>query len=151
VKASIAVDGTYFFEETANFYDEGCGGDSGGFSSNREWERCWFVDPPCFFFNSCWECDGLATGMTEELVPHDISIFPNPAGDYIHLVYEAKVADNMMVTLLDNTGRILRTFKWNMAAGNNRKTLQLSDLPAGAYTLRFANEKSSMTKMIIVE
>jgi hypothetical protein len=144
-----AVDGTTFVEDTANFSIGGCGVDNGGFSDNRVLNRGANDTTVCFAFNTCESC--LVVGMTEELAMHDISIFPNPAGDYIHLVYEAKVSENMRVTLLDNTGRWLRTFNWNVAAGNHRKTLPLSDLPAGAYTLRFANEQSSMTKMIIVE
>ncbi|HRH38778.1 MAG TPA: T9SS type A sorting domain-containing protein, partial [Flavobacteriales bacterium] len=60
-----------------------------------------------------------------------ILVFPNPAADVVHVVSPNNV-NGTSLTINDITGRTVRT----VIARNGRTSIDVRDLPAGAYVLR---------------
>ncbi len=65
----------------------------------------------------------------------DLKVYPNPAQDFIHVRLSNKVHGDKQLKLLNTVGKTFKTVsldKWR----NNVVSLDLGDLPAGAYFLR---------------
>ncbi len=145
-----AVGGTTFVEDTANFsIIGGCGVDNGGFTDNRVLSRGANDTTVCYAFNSCESC--LTVGIEEAFSAADINVFPNPAGDVVNLIFNSSKGESLQVLLTDNLGRTVRSFNWLVNAGNNRKSLNIQDVPSGAYVIRIANSDQSASRILIVE
>jgi hypothetical protein len=145
-----AVGGTTFVEDTANFsIIGGCGVDNGGFSDNRVLNRGANDTTVCFAFNTCESC--LTVGLEEFFSASDINVFPNPATAEVNLIFNSMLGQSLQVSLMDYTGRTVRSFNWIVSAGNNRRTLNLEDIPSGAYVMRIANAEQSSSRILIVE
>jgi len=145
-----AVGGTTFVEDTANFsIIGGCGVDNGGYSDNRVLSRGANDTTVCYAFNSCESC--LTVGIEEAFSAADINVFPNPAGDVVNLIFNSSKGESLQVLLTDNLGRTVRSFNWLVNAGNNRKSLNIEDVPSGAYVIRIANSDQSASRILIVE
>jgi hypothetical protein len=76
-----------------------------------------------------------------------LSIFPNPAQDFINIQFDNQ--SNTLIELLDLNGKsVMQQFQNQQ--GLNQIKLNISDLSKGLYVLRFVNEKTSVSKKIIV-
>ena len=63
----------------------------------------------------------------------ELTIYPNPASDYINILFSAK-STGSIVSIVDLNGRILYSEHGNNASFNNWQ-VDISDLPAGFYTV----------------
>lgn len=64
-------------------------------------------------------------------------IYPNPAMGSVQLLYKLGYAQNISISLFDNTGRILQSIinnEWQQE-GEHRHVIDVSGLPVGAYRL----------------
>ncbi|MCC3159273.1 T9SS type A sorting domain-containing protein [Hymenobacter sp. 15J16-1T3B] len=68
-----------------------------------------------------------------------VAAWPNPAADRLHLRFEA-ASQPQQVTLLDNVGRVVRR---QPVRGTAELTLDVAELPAGAYVLRVDDAQTS--------
>lgn len=84
---------------------------------------------------------GTVTGSQSTIRMEEVSLWPNPSrgGD----VRVQGVAAGQRLTLLDATGRVVRT----VAAGTDGATLTVAELPAGVYTVRCG----SAARRLVVE
>ncbi len=80
----------------------------------------------------------------DELGSDAVRIYPNPAGQEIHVMLEQP--GYSQVTLFDKTGR--RVLTQTMSLGIN--TLQVALLPAGIYTIQVLGQAGSKEFMIVV-
>ncbi len=69
----------------------------------------------------------------------DIEIYPNPATDILYI----KSASIVEVNLYDAQGRIVKSA--NFTNGNNRNSLEVSELHTGIYTLQLRSESGEVT------
>ena len=76
----------------------------------------------------------------------DFSVAPNPAHDYV-VVSVKNVNEEMVVDLLDISGRILRTQR--LAAGESTLRLERGNLPNGIYMLRMTSHGQKQTRKVI--
>ncbi|MEX1189139.1 MAG: S8 family serine peptidase [Bacteroidia bacterium] len=74
---------------------------------------------------------------------NDISIFPNPANDFITISYSG--AESINYNLFDAVGRLVRN--GNINTSNN--VIKLDDLPSGLYPLSLQNASTIRTYKII--
>jgi hypothetical protein len=81
------------------------------------------------------------TGLEENL-GSDFSIYPNPSTDNITVTWEN--ADVKTLTLLDATGRAVRTYN----VTGTQAQLSLDGLANGVYFLSVGNETNSMQKIV---
>tara|TARA_R110001606_G_scaffold290468_1_gene438401 strand:- start:7170 stop:7574 length:405 start_codon:yes stop_codon:yes gene_type:complete len=65
-----------------------------------------------------------------------LTVYPNPADDYITIRYEKLVKGRVEAELIDMTGQTLRSKMLNIG-GNEGITLDVTELRNGMYILRF--------------
>lgn len=80
------------------------------------------------------EPEGLATA------DNDVRIYPNPASDNIHINANSQIT---LVELIDMTGRVV------MAQDGDVKSLNVSALAEGIYTLRVVSENGVSLKRVV--
>ena len=80
-----------------------------------------------------------------------ISILPNPARDYVGVIFFAEKESDITIRLIDNLGKIVLLKNQRVTRGTN--TLQLNGLSKysnGVYSLQlFINEEAVTQKIII--
>ncbi len=76
----------------------------------------------------------------------EIAIAPNPAHDYVVLTVK-ETHEEILVDLLDISGRILRTFR--MPAGETVQRVERGNLPDGIYMLRMSSNGQKQTRKVI--
>lgn len=93
---------------------------------------------------SAAECEGSATEYVVEIMPlgveesfmTEINLYPNPAGESLNIELYSEKNANIQVQVVNQTGQILIDNVQAIHAGNNKTTLNTSDLPSGYYTLK---------------
>lgn len=68
-----------------------------------------------------------------------VTVFPNPAGETINILFESAIDKEILITLLDAQGKLVRTDQIEATA--LIKTMDLQELPAGVYYLRLTKGK----------
>lgn len=76
----------------------------------------------------------------------DFSVAPNPAHDYV-VVSVKNAHEEMVVDLLDISGRVLRTQR--LAADESTLRLERGNLPNGIYMLRMTSHGQKQTRKVI--
>jgi beta-glucanase (GH16 family) len=82
---------------------------------------------------------------TEETLT-DVTIYPNPATDYIQVSVPGELA-NKEVTIYDLSGNLVLRSKINTSA--NESFLDINRLPKGIYILNFKSDQKNITKKLI--
>lgn len=82
------------------------------------------------------QSDENITSVSFPDLAFDLSVFPNPATDYVSI--SAPSNETFTVQLIDVSGKILQTQL--LFLSETPTGLSLTDLPAGLYVLRFSNE-----------
>lgn len=102
-----------------------------------------------FLFNYCQGTDAECQIETSTPVVNlsddlQVTIFPNPVDDVLHLSLSQSSATAIGVTLMDGFGRVLRT-----ATLREPVSWSLADLPAGIYFVVLAQGDSKVTREIV--
>jgi hypothetical protein len=71
--------------------------------------------------------------------PVDVTVFPNPAGESINIQFKSAIDKEILISLLDAQGKLVRTDRIEVTA--LIKQMNLQDLPAGVYYLRLTKGK----------
>lgn len=78
------------------------------------------------------------------------SIAPNPTQGELNVVFESNQAGKAALRIVDLTGRTLLAEDIAATAGLNKRRLDLSDLPAGAYLIRVQTQGGQVSSELIV-
>ncbi len=79
-----------------------------------------------------------------------VSVFPNPANNVLHVRYNLPTEDKILISVFDLQGKLLLELnKGNKAKGEHEETLDLSKLPAGQYVCRISGQTNTISKNII--
>jgi PKD repeat protein len=89
-------------------------------------------------------CDGVATELIvnvdpvgiEESFMNDISLYPNPAGEVLNIELYAEKESAVNIHVLNQIGQVVINRSENLSTGNNKFTLNTSDLQNGYYTMK---------------
>jgi hypothetical protein len=77
----------------------------------------------------------LVTAVEENLdIVVNVKIFPNPASDVINIAFESPVEQEIVITLLDSQGKLVKSDLIEPAM--TEKQINLQDVPGGVYYLR---------------
>jgi len=96
------------------------------------------------------------TGMTEELYSEtperttsitELSIMPNPAGDYLEVVYPVKDGEATLISIYDMNGR--RVYNDRLESENTRLDLHAMGLGNGVYMLQIQNGETIQSKRFV--
>ncbi|MES2762398.1 MAG: M43 family zinc metalloprotease [Bacteroidota bacterium] len=88
----------------------------------------------------------LCTGITE-LTNTNISVYPNPAKDAIHILMDAALINNTSIELYDAIGKLIITEK----VVNVQTTIRIDALAKGIYTARIVSEGKQVSRRVIKE
>ena len=72
-------------------------------------------------------------------------IFPNPVSDQLNVFYQLEKQGTVKFTVLDTSGRVIRSLSQQGYYGDNQQSINISELPEGLYHLRIiqGNVKTS--------
>ncbi len=72
-------------------------------------------------------------------------IFPNPVSDQLNVFYQLEKQGTVKFTVLDTSGRVIRSLSQQGYYGDNQQSINISELPEGLYHLRIVqgNVKTS--------
>jgi hypothetical protein len=96
------------------------------------------------------------TGMTEELYSEtperttsitELSIMPNPAGDYLEVVYPVKDGEATLISIYDINGR--RVYNDRLESENTRLDLHAMGLASGVYMLQIQDGETIQSKRFV--
>ena len=77
-----------------------------------------------------------------------LEVFPNPTGPRLQIRYELAFEQQIRVQILAATGQVLRSEIWGQSL-EGLNSMELGDLPAGFYLLRFETDTEVLTRKII--
>jgi hypothetical protein len=69
----------------------------------------------------------------------NIKVFPNPASDNLNIRFEEPIDGEVVITIIDSQGRIVKTEK--IEAATTEKQISLQELGGGVYFLRMTKGK----------
>ncbi|MCL2040170.1 MAG: T9SS type A sorting domain-containing protein, partial [Bacteroidetes bacterium] len=82
----------------------------------------------------------------------DLYVFPNPASDYINIIFDNPFSGNVRIDLVDAMGKTIATpMNKYCDAGIQAISINDLDLHSGAYFLRMTTNKISQIKSFIVK
>lgn len=82
----------------------------------------------------------IVTAVEENInVAVKVKVYPNPASDIIHILFENAVDEETAVMLLDSFGRLVKSGV--IEATMTEKEINLQDVPSGIYYLRLTKGK----------
>jgi hypothetical protein len=90
-------------------------------------------------------------GVEEYNSIKDLSVFPNPAKDKLHVSFNVKGSDQATLNIYSLTGQVVYTQDVNCINGSFSKDIDISNFAKGIYNLRILTSKESVNKKIIVE
>lgn len=97
--------------------------------------------------------DATAVGvLATQSAENEVSLFPNPASDFIVLSVSNVVTDNASITIHDIRGSLVSTLEsnWN-ARGEFSKRYDVSALPQGLYFIKIGNNQNQSVKRLFIQ
>lgn len=91
-----------------------------------------------------WKRFSIVTGI-EDFIPQQISIYPNPAKDIVHI----NITDynNSILLVLDNKGDLIQTLNLNSLTNK----IDIRDLKSGLYVFKVNSNFNSFVQKVILE
>lgn len=80
--------------------------------------------------------DGGPLAVNNVALAELLEVFPNPAADLIYLRYQFPQAGALQCTLLDATGKTVRTHQIKVTTTGGTEPIDLQGIAAGTYLLR---------------
>lgn len=93
--------------------------------------------------------DKPTSGFKEDLQQEFILIYPNPVKDVVFIRFNSSMTDNLNISLIDASGRVVKQTIQEITPGETNITLYMNDNPAGVYFLRIKDSKHIFRKTIL--
>ena len=78
-------------------------------------------------------------------------VFPNPASSQLNIIFAAKNAENLTISLINSAGQKINNSQQAIPAGNFSTITDVSKLPPGTYVLKIQlGQKAYNTKVIVL-
>jgi len=87
------------------------------------------------------------TGINEVIDNYNVSIYPNPAND--NLIINTTINENLNIEIYTIKGQSVMSTEYSNNASEMR--VDISQLPAGMYFIRIANDQNNITKKFVKE
>ena len=92
----------------------------------------------------------LAAGKEGSVSSRDINVYPNPARSTVNVVMGLQENSTVNYSLMDVSGKVIRSGNWKLSAGVNTVSLDVMSLQGGVYILRVDDGKGIQSKKIMV-
>jgi subtilisin family serine protease len=80
----------------------------------------------------------------------DCVLFPNPNSGSFMLDYTGTKPDQLLVEIVDITGRIAAQSQWSVAAGSNQRSLDFSSLAKGTYMVTVTGKEGKVSIKTVI-
>ena len=87
----------------------------------------------------------------EEYKVNVISIYPNPASDFINIALQADMPKNVNVDVIDAAGRVVLSEVINTQNGISESRISVANLTVGLYTVQLSGEGFVAASRIVVK
>ena len=102
--------------------------------------------------NQIYQLNGLSgISSTQSYASLTWQLYPNPAGERLYLEYQLPDAQAISVRLIAANGQVQAQYEWNLEAGVNQNSIDLSQLPGGIYFVQLATDGATETRKIVVQ
>ncbi len=91
----------------------------------------------------------LPMAVAERNVVEEVSMWPNPVEDIIGLSFHSSRNANLILSIMDLNGRMIRSSNSAVNVGNNRHTISVADLEAGMYLLQISDGAQSTSRRFV--
>jgi hypothetical protein len=80
---------------------------------------------------------------------NSLSVFPNPAQDYLNFNYQTSKYEILSLEIINNLSQAVIKLTFKCESGNNSKQINIENLPAGIYTIKFESNSYRDVKQFI--
>lgn len=95
---------------------------------------------------------GTVTGMEEMGGPiTNISVFPNPASSQINLTFELKEAQDVILTMVDLTGKVVYTKNYGAIQGVKSEVLSCEGIAKGTYFIKLNTVNGTQIQKVVLD
>ena len=94
------------------------------------------------------ECLGINNTKKPPSAPIELTIFPNPTSEMLHVKWENIDTQNSVLSILDNTGRIIRHL--DISPLQQAFTINIQDLSPGMYQLQLSTAHFEINRKFVV-
>ena len=77
-------------------------------------------------------------------------VYPVPASNQLNIIFAAKAAGNFTLSLINAVGQVVYTNDQPVAAGNFSTSIDIANLPPGAYVLKMLSAQKVYNSKIVV-
>jgi len=81
----------------------------------------------------------------------NVGIYPNPTPGIVNIDFSTKYRTNVSIEIVNLTGSILKTAELGAVNGKIQHTVDLSDVAAGVYLMRFTTDNAKFVRKITVK
>lgn len=91
-----------------------------------------------------------SSALAAEVEKLELKVYPNPAQEVVHVSFQAKSVQEARISLIDLSGRTVRSIQHMAKQGANTLTMNLENLNRGLYTLKIeADQEPILSKILI--
>lgn len=119
----------------------------GGGATTDEMILCFFIYANYLPGDEDIVLDPSLSVQEQDAEPFEWGVYPNPTSGLLTLHSSDYLHDPGIVSIIDATGRIVQTESF-IQAGRTYRT-DISDLPAGTYTVRWLKEGTDSTRQVV--
>lgn len=120
-----------------------------GFADNVTGWAGTFSDGATVGVGGVYKFSGLPLGITSNLAPKAIEVYPNPSNGVVHFNLPA-AKSGLTVTITDALGNVVYTEKTITTTLENR-TLKLDNLASGIYFMNITTQEQKFVQKIVIE
>ncbi|MEZ4721320.1 MAG: PKD domain-containing protein [Flavobacteriales bacterium] len=117
------------------------------FTSLGSFQVCQYVSNECGSDTTCDSITVDVLGIPSDVVK-GISIYPNPASDYIHVSADFNLMERLKVDLHDMSGRCVKTIV--LTSSTPQEQLYVGDLSRGSYIVKIKADQFEGTKKFVL-
>lgn len=90
------------------------------------------------------------TDLTEVDLNDSINIYPNPSNGIVNLGLSNNLSESVEISVSNIAGQVVYSNEFERVE-ENQKTIDLSELPKGLYTINVKTESGHMTQKLVIE
>lgn len=84
-------------------------------------------------------------------VSNEVNVFPNPANDKVHIQFSTSMSEDVIIRLVDLTGRQIQSAIMTTEAGENTFAFDVMQLPKGIYLMELNSAENRAVKRFVKE
>ena len=121
------------------------------YTANGDYYACLTVTGPCGSDTICDTIKVREIGFNDYALANSLLIYPNPTHGTVRISFETDGADDVTISLLDITGKVILGRTIDNLSGKFEESLDIREFAAGTYMLRIESSKGTVVRRLIKE